>query len=133
MKRLLFFAMLCCFNGVMAQHYYMYKNQKVNFTEDSTVNLISYSVYLRGNDVQLDSIQRLDTGNVVQRFKKDQFIARSTKRSEATIRNTYKNAYIVSLRKPYNQLSIRKKESKKEMNYFEKDLFLIRKSCTFVC
>ena len=41
--------------------------------------------------------------------------------------------YLVSLRKPYNQLSIRKKKSKKEMNYLEKDLFLIRKSCTFVC
>ena len=51
----------------------------------------------------------------------------------AYVRPMSLSKYIVSQRKPHNQLSIRKKKSKKEMNYFEKDLFLIRKSCTFVC
>jgi|GEM_PF-5701333 len=58
----------------MAQHYYMHKNQKVNFIEDSTVNLISYSSNFRGNKEQLDSIKRLDTANVVQQLRENQFI-----------------------------------------------------------
>jgi len=96
MRKILFIALLCSFNSVMAQNYYKYRNQKINFTEDSTVNLISYSGLFLG-DVQLDSIKRLDANNEIQMLRKDQFVASSKKRSMAANKNTYKNAYISKL------------------------------------
>ena len=97
MKKILFIALLFCANSVVAQHYYMHQNQKISFTEDSTINLVSYSGNFQNNNINLDSIKQLNPDNKIQGFKKDQFILRNTTVSMATIRKTYKDAYISKL------------------------------------
>ena len=101
MKKLYFLLLVLFFffNCATAQNYYLCRNQRIGFTEDTTVNLICYFSKVQGHSihVRFDSIAELDQNIHAQQFRRNKFILNSKNKSVSAIRKTYKNAYISKL------------------------------------
>lgn len=143
----IFFFLL--FNSAIAQNYYLHRNQRITFTEDTATNLVCYfnKAQGRGINIRLDSIVNLNKNIHVQQLRKNQFILHNKGISVSTIRSTYKHAYFSKLYLdsqknevfflPQIILKLKKGNSlQKLLNEFESQLVLQNNNngiCEFSC